>query len=109
MTTVAYGGGGGGSYINTWTDVNTSLPTTSPYLTTTVPLVTTTIGPIDGALYGSTLIKPKGIDKLTPAEGELLLRAHRFIPMEHGPYCLFCFALDIYRDQRAHEFVISEE
>lgn len=63
---------------------------------------TTTANPLDGLLRG-------GARKLNPLQLGQLLREHQFIPFENEDLCLFCYALDIYRTQMEHAFVIREE
>lgn len=85
------GAGGGGGYSTTTANPIITLPAGSPCYDA-------------GALIG-----PKGASKLDVAQLSQLMREHTFIPMAGSNFCLFCYALDLYRDAEEHIFVISEE
>lgn len=86
------GGGGAGGYYSSGGFITTT------GIGTTVPFVG---NPLDFLAKGPT--------KLTPDQLAVLLREHTFIEMQNSTYCLFCYALDQYRDRSDHVFVIREE
>lgn len=58
-----------------------------------------------------TLNGQRSPNKLTPQQLERLMD-HQFVPMDNDPrhsWCLLCYALDTYRTQADHDFVIHEE
>lgn len=91
-----YGGGVGGSSGYPYIYTLPSAPTTI-----TLP---TLPNPLDALLAPSG-----GPNKLTPPQLSRLMSGHRFIQMDNSDYCLFCYALDMYRNRTDHLFVISEE
>lgn len=93
------GGGGAGGYYS-----GGGITSGGQFITTTTGTVTpfaSQPNPMDFLM--------KGPNKLTPDQLALLLREHTFIEMRNSAYCLFCYALDQYRDRGDHLFVISEE
>jgi hypothetical protein len=109
-------GGGGGSGRNSYSIYQyTSGPN---YMSGTLPnaVITTgtgtTFAPVVTPFTNTNgLIYPShpNLRQLTRTQLDQLLREHRFIPMDNSSYCLYCFALDHYRDAAQHLFVISEE
>lgn len=87
------GGGAGGFYSSGGFITTTGTGTVTPFVSQP--------NPMDFLM--------KGPNKLTPDQLALLLREHTFIEMRNSAYCLFCYALDQYRDRGDHLFVISEE
>jgi hypothetical protein len=113
MTTVNISGGGGGGGWHTTTTTNGRMymgggyTFTSPTIVTSPPFAP--IAPLPDNPFEDLFPAVKRVGKLTQAQTDLLLREHHFIPMEGSSFCLFCFALDMYRDATDHIFVISEE
>jgi hypothetical protein len=89
------GGGGGGSYSGAL--ISNGMIIGQPFVPVTSP-----------DRFGD-LLRGGGPNKLTQLQIERLMQ-HEFIPVEDGhPYCLLCFALDVYRTRHDHDFVIHEE
>lgn len=122
MTTVKVnisGGGGGGGEGVTWI----SNGVVDGYSWYPYPSSPNKTGPLIGPARGPITVTPfpeltipgnpfqtnEGRAKLTPAQMDYLLREHPFMPMEQGQFCLFCYALDTFRTEADHIFVISEE
>jgi hypothetical protein len=76
-------------------------PSVYPTLPTSYPPFAT--NPLDG------LLVPAGPGKLTAPQLDQLLREHAFIEMAGSEFCLFCYALDLYKTRLDHIFVINEE
>lgn len=101
------GGGGGNSITNIY-------PSTGGYTYINpiyqhpplLPNLVTTGGSIQPFLD----VLQNGRNKLSPAQLAQLVAAHQFVPMDDGhEYCLFCYALDLYRTRLDHEYVIHED
>lgn len=99
ILTTASGGSGGAA---TWTSSGTS--SYPGYLNGLPPL-----GPASPFVATSGGLLPGGVNRLNHAQMAVLLAEHKFIAMDGGDYCLFCFALDLYRNRLDHLFVIREE
>lgn len=83
------GGGGYGGGVNT-TDFQYLISPSLPPFPTLLP---------------REVFKPS----LTEMQLHQLLNEHTFIPMDGNAFCLLCYALDQYRMESEHIFVIHEE
>lgn len=68
----------------------------------------TTFAPITSQVFTTTSMVI-GNNRLTPDQLAFVLAQHRFLPMDGSGYCLFCYALDLFRTKVDHLFVIREE
>lgn len=90
-----YGGAGYPGYV-------TPIPIMYPSLPQAFPN-TVGVQPFLDVLQGTR-------NRLTPAQLATLVAAHDFVPMDDGnDFCLFCFALDLYRGRLDHQYVIHED
>lgn len=90
--TASVGGGGNGFYHSG----SGSFGPTHPYLT---------INPF----VDPNVLTLKAGARLSASQLSTLLALHRFVPMDGNDFCLFCYALDLYRHESEHWFLISEE